>query len=214
MCNIHHNPKKGPYGSTFTRSVFRLAILVFSVFRNCWQIGKYSPPMVSNGAAYLPAFQVTGSWMYRWPWSYKVYLHSIWLLWYLLPSVFVYILLSSHSNNVSSMRNDTKGLMGTVYENYCESQYKNWTTNTKKIKLWQTLKNKLQVPWKLLGKKKNVSFNFHQLLLSNLCFWLTMFVFWWPDPNLRPFFVFKIWKIIFHSAVIVSFLTTNSVRAS
>lgn len=85
----------------------------------------------------------------------------------------------------------------------------------KTIKLQQTIKNKLQVPQNsFLERKKKVSFNFHQLLLSNLCLWVTRFMFWQLDSSLRPFFVFKICKIIFHFAAILLFLTMNSAKES
>lgn len=77
------------------------------------------------------------------------------------------------------MRNDIKELMGTVYENYCGGEYKKkWTTNMKIIKLWQIIKDKLQVPQKsFLAREEKVFFNFHQPLLSNLCLWLITFMF-------------------------------------
>lgn len=120
MCHTYiHKPKKGPLGNIFPRSVFRLGMFVFGVFHNCCQIGMHSPTVVDNSAEYLPACQVTGSWMHTAPQPYKAYLHSIWLS-FLLPSVFLDTLLSLQTNTIITMKNDIRG----IDENRCEGQYK------------------------------------------------------------------------------------------
>lgn len=105
--------------------------------------------------------------------------------------------------------------IGTVHENCCEGQH-----NKTELQTWRQLNyDKLQITnckyhrsasWQ---GKKHVSFNFHQLLSSNLCLWLTTFTFSLLDSSLRPFIVSKT-KIIFHSAVTVLLLTVSSAKES